>query len=132
MRNILLAICFALTVIPAYASQATIDNPRIVLHKNKHMAQIKWYQYAYPRLIVAFKITNSRQSGSPVCTDVDWAEFITRTEGFKYCYDLSTLQPTKDQWITVIDKHWHTKDQYYIIQYELTSHNAPYGPFIPR
>lgn len=138
MIKILLAVLLALVIMPvqAYtpAPANTIDNPRIVLHKKKHKVQIKWYQYVQssPKLVIAFKVTNTRQSGATVCSDVDWAEFITRTEGFTYCYDLLAERMPESKWVTVTDKHWHKNDRYYIIQYDFTSHNAPYGPYIPR
>lgn len=138
MKLIAAVFIVLIMILPAQANPPaptnTISNPRIVLHKKKHKVEVKWYQYVQssPKLVNAFKVTNTRQSGSPECTDVDWAEYITRTEGFKYCYNLFNARLDQDQWVTAVDKNWHKKDQYYIIQYDFTSHNAPYGPFIAK
>lgn len=109
----------------------TIDNPRLVLHPNKHMVQVKWYQYVQssPKHVIVFKVTNTRRILS-MCHDVDWGEFITQTENFRYCYNLYDRWVTTSGYITVTDTKWAKGDQYYIIQYEFSSHNAPYGPFI--
>lgn len=137
MIKIFTAVFIALIMIlPVQASPPinTINNPRIILHKSKAKVEIKWFQYVQTssKLIIAFKVTNNRQSGSSICADVDWAEYITRTEGFKYCYDILNKILDKNQWITAIDKNWHKEDRYYIIQYDFTSHNAPYGPFVAK
>lgn len=134
MRSIIIAVFLALSMIPVYASPPeptnTINNPRIVLHKNKRLVQIKWYQYVQssPKRVIAFKGTNIRQSASIVCTDSEW----TQLAGFKYCYMLFNQRLSADQWITATDNNWHKEDRYYILQYEFTSHNAPYGPYDTR
>lgn len=132
MKKIIIAVVMALSMIlPTYAADATIDHPRIVLHKKKHTAQIKWYQYvqAEPKLVIAFKVTNTRHNGLSTCSEVDFADYMARTGQFKYCYDLFTERLPESRWITVTDKNWNKKDRYYIIQYDFTSHNSPYGPY---
>lgn len=137
--RILLAIVLALCIsnvqtAPATPPANTISNPRLVLHKNKHLLQIKWYQYVQssPKLVVAFKVTNTRQIKTPECVDVDWARYITESEGFTYCYNLLQQRVQATGWLTATDPKWHKGDQYYLIQYDFSTHNAPYGPFIPR
>ncbi len=125
---------FIVTLTPlAPVSTNTIDNPRLVLHRNDQMLQIKWQQYVQssPKLVTVFKITNYRQSGSPQCIDIDWAQRLIAT-GFTYCYTIYVARLPMSQWVTATDKNWHSRDRYYIIQYDFTAHNAPYGPYIAR
>jgi hypothetical protein len=131
----IIVVCSVLLV-PQHAQAAeplyTIDHPRIVLHRTDHLVQIKWYQYVQstPIYVIAFKITQSRLA-NPSCADVDWSEYLRSTLQYKYCFDLFRQQVPQGGYITITDTKWQRGDQYFIIQYVYTSHNAPYGAYIP-
>lgn len=131
MRNIAAALLLMLFIIsPIQASAVyTISNPRIVLHKNKHLVQIKWFQYGPKRLIV-MKTTNSSYS-LPICHR-DWRAYVKDDNTQKYCYYLffGIIESNRD--ITITDKHWEKSDQYYLQQTEYPGRDFPYGPFIPK
>lgn len=130
MMKFLVAVLLALCIVPVSATEPapmyTIDNPRIVLHANKQLVQIKWYQYVQssPKLVIAVKMTNSRQSSSIACEPIEY--------GYKYCYQVLNTRFAESQWITVTDRQWHKHDRYYLTQHDFTSHNAPYGPYEAR
>jgi len=106
----------------------TVSNPRLVLHRNKHMVQVKWTQTEQAQ-VIAFKLTNAAER-STVCTDVDVADYLKQAYGYKYCYELKQQKILQD--ITATDYRWNPGDIYFILQYAFTSHNAPYGPFVPH
>lgn len=108
----------------------TVDTPRIVLHSANHLVQIKWYQYGSPKLVIVMKLTRSHHYTS-YCTHVDWSAYLRHADGYKYCFDIFR-QWISNGYITVQDNHYERGDRYYILEYRYTSHNAPYGPFIPR
>lgn len=113
-------------VVPVSAETYTVNNPRIVVHHVKHLVQFKW-NAGSQKLVVVFKLTRSHQA-TP-CMD-DWGEYLRVIHAKKYCGEIYR------QWvsgmITVQDWKWEQGEMYYILQYDYTSHNAPYGAFIPR
>ena len=128
-RMIIAAIILAALIAPTTQAQTyTISSPRLVLHTQDHLVQIKWYQ-STPKLVTVMKLTQSHHY-NVYCRNVDWGAYLRYGYGFKYCFDIFH-QWIPSGYITVTDKKYQRGDVYYIIEYMYTSHNAPYGPFKP-
>lgn len=124
--RVIMCMCMLLVlVMPAQAY--TVNQPRMIVHRSIHLVQLKWTVGSMKRVTV-MKLTQAQQ-GYASCSDVDWGDYIRITRGAKYCVDVYAQWVSGD--VTIQDTHWQAGDVYYILQYEYTSHNAPYGPFIP-
>ena len=97
---------------------------RVDIHPQHELARISWYE-PVARTIELVKATNETNYYQQCAIPDD----VTRVTGSKYCVIIQHVVLTSPQEIRITDNHWHKGDKYFIIRYDFTSHNAPYGPY---
>lgn len=118
-----------LSIMPIFAYDRIlppIDRAR--LSRIKHKVTIEWTQYV-PAHVIVFKTSAVRMGTGSGC---NIGPTYNNEYYGPYCQIVAEKYVIKHGIVSIPDRAYKRGDRYYIIQYVFSTHNVPYGPFIPK